>query len=452
MNFHKDDFGHLLPLDYGENVIVLVADDGAGNVSSKLLRVERSDRFTAQIDSPEFGKFANGETQTVAGAVSRELRVDEADGGASQLTLASLTVAGVPVTLGGGASQSYSVPMAPPGCTNSIMPIIVSACWTGSTFSASYTNICADVPLGLLEGYEIVRRHWQWDGRAPFVPPSFARDEQACGSATPWRNDTARYVTAEWYDVCAGGDNEGFTNFWAEAVETCVAVPDTLTVSWQALEPQWGGSWSTLHPGERYPFRLQRGLVVGHARMRWENASYLAVGDEVIDATGSLTFRRPLSYGTNQVVIFTLEGVTTEPAFYGMDPVVDLSGLKLVLGGVTNTPSGVATNNGRVDVSYVVPIGLQTEWTLDENSFVCSGGATNWADEYGTGTITNHMLRFTGFHNSKPFEAKIVAKQYIATAGGFVQPVILGYATPVEFTLVTEPPVDLAATYKPHTL
>jgi hypothetical protein len=45
----------------------------------------------------------------------------------------------------------------------------VSACWTGSTFSASYTNICADVPLGLLGKRQVIYLWRDGDGAGTLV-------------------------------------------------------------------------------------------------------------------------------------------------------------------------------------------------------------------------------------------------------------------------------------------
>ena len=79
MNRRDDDFGYLLPLAPGTNVIVLMAlapvpaqqqarhrkqdyrtQDGPGNPCSKVLIVARSTRYQAGLDWPTFGKFANG--------------------------------------------------------------------------------------------------------------------------------------------------------------------------------------------------------------------------------------------------------------------------------------------------------------------------------------------------------------------------------------------------------
>jgi hypothetical protein len=46
MNRREDLFGYLLPLDFGTNVVVLVAADaGKTNIASRVLLIERSDRY-----------------------------------------------------------------------------------------------------------------------------------------------------------------------------------------------------------------------------------------------------------------------------------------------------------------------------------------------------------------------------------------------------------------------
>ena len=217
MNRRDDDFGYLLPLAPGTNVIVLMAlapvpaqqqarhrkqdyrtQDGPGNPCSKVLIVARSTRYQAGLDWPTFGKFANGANQTVSGTVGQYTTDD-----GSRLSLASLTVGGIaipPDDSDGSYSGSFSASLPPPdGCTNSIMPIIVSTCWTGSTFSMTYTSVCADVPLGLLEGYEIVKisvtNSWRQPG--PNVVTT-------CGSCVSgqWTGGADRHDVVALYAIC----------------------------------------------------------------------------------------------------------------------------------------------------------------------------------------------------------------------------------------------------------
>src|ERR1035441_2383889 len=96
MNRRDDIFGYLLPLDPGTNAIVLIATDATtNNLSSKLLVVERTDRYQASITSPNMGTFANGTTQTVTLVVS-SLKDADTD---SETGLVSVAVNGVTATL-----------------------------------------------------------------------------------------------------------------------------------------------------------------------------------------------------------------------------------------------------------------------------------------------------------------------------------------------------------------
>jgi len=93
VNRREDDFGYLLPLEYGKNLVVLVGDDGQGNLSSKLFEVERTDKFRAEIASPVFGEFANGRELPVSGTVSAKF----AEGSEEELGLAGVQIAGAPL-------------------------------------------------------------------------------------------------------------------------------------------------------------------------------------------------------------------------------------------------------------------------------------------------------------------------------------------------------------------
>ena len=68
MNKRGHVFGYLLPVEFGTNLIVLVASDASGqNHSSQVLLIERGNHYRAAITSPEFGAFAEGEAPAVSG-------------------------------------------------------------------------------------------------------------------------------------------------------------------------------------------------------------------------------------------------------------------------------------------------------------------------------------------------------------------------------------------------
>lgn len=63
----------LVPLDFGTNHVVLLAGDAAGNTSSNLFTIIRSDRYRFAITSPAFGEFATAPSTTVKGYVSAKI-------------------------------------------------------------------------------------------------------------------------------------------------------------------------------------------------------------------------------------------------------------------------------------------------------------------------------------------------------------------------------------------
>jgi len=160
LNRRGDDFGFLLPLEFGKNLVVLVGDDGQGNLSSKLFEVERTDKFRAAITAPAFGKFANGQEQTVEGYVSAKY----AEGTDEELGLAGASLDGTALTLVdlGGGLLGFSTTV--PGTNCSVMALIIELCWTNSAGvlvfpgAAAALAACPHIPLGLLEGYEIVQK------------------------------------------------------------------------------------------------------------------------------------------------------------------------------------------------------------------------------------------------------------------------------------------------------
>lgn len=326
----------------------------------------------------------------LAGAVSRELRVDETEGGASQLTLASLTVAGVPVTLTGAASQSYSVAMSPPGCTNSIMPIIISACWTGSTFSASYTNICADVPLGL-EGYEIVSKA-----------------------------ETSRWwsVGLASHDQCASGwENAGA---WLDVWDSSFLLPCGLASNFTSRAELWTQGFGCLpstHPVEwNWPDLTMSNYV---AAVAWQPTRDLTLEEETYESEwsfetgdahrnmigrrsrGVIRFRAPFYYPPDTVVIFTLEGVSYA---YGMGEEHDLTQVRLKWAGQWQDP--VSTNQNHC--SYVVTVTGGQEYEIGAGTLSWPATTTNVVESATSWwSTTTSNLTFTGFHNHGPLAVEI---------------------------------------------
>src|SRR5258706_3041846 len=159
MNRRGDDFGFHISLDNAMNAVVVIASDATGqNRSAKLVKVERSDKYRAEVKLPPakyYGKFTNGEAQPVTGFAS--YRFD--DSSSDKLTLVSVKVNGMAASMSGVVSNGFvnwsGVTLPAPGCKNSVVPIIVSLCWSGEISPNTTTNICVNVPLDFIEGYEI---------------------------------------------------------------------------------------------------------------------------------------------------------------------------------------------------------------------------------------------------------------------------------------------------------
>jgi hypothetical protein len=421
MNRREDIFGYLLPLEPGTNVIVLTASDsGTNNPSSTVLLVERSNRYEATFSWPgndsSFGKFANGSTQTVTGVVSREFEV----GDGSLLALASLTVNGSSVSIGsGGSGASYSVPLAPPACTNSVMPVVIAACWTGVTFSASYTNICATMPLGLLEGYEILKRN---------LREKWAR---GWGYYTSWTNGTCgtdwniNVYCPSWTPGCILRDTENTFDACASGGPK-VTITDIVNTSGVFCASGWQSDWGSLNNGwdvttlETHTVGqpASRGLFLGDAKSEYRQYTIYPSNErfDYVDFdfhTGEdakIEFRAPFYYAPKTPVIFTLEGVNyarkssdaldlTQVQLWGKSPIsVDAASgnvnyLVEVTGGQTYTldrneiswPLGFTLNSAPNCYN------IQTSANPDQFNFEC-----DWTETSG------NWLSFSGFHNDLP--------------------------------------------------
>ena len=70
LSVHGLHFEGLVPLEFGTNQLVLLALDAAGNTSSNLFTIIRTDRYRFEITSPKFGEFATKPLNTVSGYVS----------------------------------------------------------------------------------------------------------------------------------------------------------------------------------------------------------------------------------------------------------------------------------------------------------------------------------------------------------------------------------------------
>jgi hypothetical protein len=327
--------------------------------------------------------FANGSNVTVCGIVSTNFH----DGSTNGLGLADISViGGQPVTLTnlGDGTLQFCTTLSGTNC--SVMPLIVAMCWTNGTLS---TNLCQHVPLGLLEGYEIVQKQrtvhsyvcdymfydnciYVWDGWDRVVNSSFTL---SCGS-----------LASNYWGIYSG--------CWLVESNCAPVCGDSLS----------GTDFMT------FAAQPWRGLTIGSFTDGWAWQAQFE---------GTMRYRAPFYYESNTVVVLTFERINAgsyNPAAY--DPEGGYGGyenswepidpwqVKLKHDGQWYEPVAVDTNTW--DVSYVVPMTGGRTYEITQDSFDWPATSWNypvWDSEledyvpYNGPTGTVHLLSFTGFHN-----------------------------------------------------
>ena len=424
MNRRDDDFGFLLPLDFGTNVIVLAARDGSGsNVSSRVVLVERSDKYQAAITGPAFGTFANGATQTITGYVSA--RFD--DGSTNGMGLAEVKLNGQAVALGSAVNGLYAVTTCLPGTNCSVMSLVMSLCWTNGSYS---TNLCQNVALGMLEGYEITKK----EQHSQAIEIGYLKNEGPCYGTDLWTGYYSFKILEDYtFDLLCtlsvsntvdsrlewNGPDQCDSNSLAPGTMNPTNFPWVFnsdpSVSWTNVTtelqpcgphgPPWvpdcSWAWGSLEMGE-------------WGGSGWDgcdsNGQPKSTVQDNYQWKGEIKFRAPFQYKRNTVVVLTFERMQVNP-WESTVQTPDWSQVKLLWEGTTNAPVAVAedlfTVNGQLatNVSYIVPMdgGKTNDYTLSEASF---DWPTNiWVGTDGCGnaaTRTNHHLSFTGWHNGPP--------------------------------------------------
>jgi hypothetical protein len=134
----------VVPLDYGTNVVVLSVQDADGNVASKLLRVERSQRYVLTVD--DLGSaIGPGDGQRIRGQVSQTL-----DAGTSHAaTLVSMSINGYACEVPAGTGNAtYATPENfPEPLPGEWVLLVATLTWSdGQVFT---------VPVRELEGYRL---------------------------------------------------------------------------------------------------------------------------------------------------------------------------------------------------------------------------------------------------------------------------------------------------------
>jgi hypothetical protein len=398
MNRLHDDFGYFIHLDDGTNALVLVASDATSkNRSAKLFKVVRSDSYKAEVKLPApkyYERFKNGEPQSVTGVVSREFD----DGQTPLPTLVSVSVNGIAASLLDVTPDKLvnwtGVTLPSPGCSNPVVPIILSICWAGPTSSGTSRKICVNVPMDFMEGYEIVQKKSSYTESwvTGKYPSQMFEQTNGC-DAGKCIVDKYSYTSNYEFGMPCGGAANSVWNYLGSGWQRSCLVPDADLFSAQS---------DMKHQNETMDRVAQpnRGLAFGSRR--WQNQyTRYDTGDGVayqdgyeLVADGSMTIRTPFNNKKPYQNLFTFKGVEGD---------MPLSELKFE----GNLP--LVVNEKERNVSYILELDGATEYTISADSFTWPGCGTNVVKKYKTAdevtsgkhtetyTEQSHFFRFTDF-------------------------------------------------------
>ena len=450
MNRRGEDFGYLLPLAPGTNVIVLVATATAQaqqqalrrkqNVggdqkppqTSRALVVERSQRFQAWVASPAIGTFANGQEQQV----ELYLSMVYDDGSPTGVALTNATLNGLPVSLNGTMEVAgvnyYHAVVTVPGTNTTAVPLSLTIYLANGQQQR--------VPLWMLEGYQIESRQLHYQNT------TIRNCYQWTDAAFYWTDHNPPEVNDGVWQV------EGFV---LEDYQASYVIPDTLTATnWLANDIWWvTGTNVVAQPsvpsltnlvssyGSQcgWWFQGPTGSEAAHVSipqvsLRFgTNDSYSETvtayapqcGGNLVDRkshnqtwagdTGEMVVRWPFHYKQGDQVLLTIEGLDyTRVA--GED--FNGSNVTLTVGGATYTPAVITNASGGYgyDLSYLVSVS-GSNFVLSGSTFTWPPSTTNvnyttasycWNNGDYTNSIsvtsqeTYHHLSFRGFHNCIP--------------------------------------------------
>jgi hypothetical protein len=411
-NARWDQFGFLVPLDFGTNILILTGSGG----EEAAYAIERSDRYRAKLHAPTsgdfvmsepaMGYFANGQPQTASGTVSATLDA----GTPEEAVLLSVSVNGVACTITGPDANGNMTFTGQNPCSVStnFTSATVTVCYTNST-----TNVCHTIPLGVWEGYFVQQRRAEIENRSLVL--MFQRfPGNLCNGIYDWfvPNFPPIIRTDIRFSLAASGGVECTTNQLGNARTSdsshCADAPDFDALVYEYNVPPNGLCEQRSQP-------TSRGLTFGYSKeheFRSNDYNNDAVFDDELVSTVSfywpsgetneIVFTAPIYYGTNTPVIFTFEGVN-----YATTNALDLS--QVTYDG--NTP--VTWSNEVGQVGYLLTVNGGNYYTNNRAKFSWPAGYTatsttntcqNCPPSYfgtaSTYTVSDkEWLTFSGFHN-----------------------------------------------------
>ncbi|MCG3148484.1 MAG: hypothetical protein PCFJNLEI_01928 [Verrucomicrobiae bacterium] len=422
--------GGFVWLEPGTNIVIMTGDKGGGNQSSYLMVLVRGEKYQAGVLAPGIDVFANGNSQTYSGYVSRVYSTE----GTNAVAVTNAWLNGVAVTWVGYDSVSNLLWTAtiptPTNCDTFTSINLRIACDLGITHEA---------PLALLECYEIIKKQtleqsgifeWAWTSGDP------------CPGEWRLQHLTTAYLSTSTFLAPPGTNTtralvslDGCIYNPPAMANCCFTEPDPSGVPWG-----WTGTNSCVEVGAAWPVD---GLGLTFGSISWEidyeyttnslfmnNAGcwggltdlgrVMASPRWPVGAANEITFVAPQIYkrpdGSPTTVVFTFEGMQ-----YATVPGVtmNLTNVNFHFNGVSYSP--VSTNGG--NVSYVIPLQGGSTNTIYESNFTWPTHTLNGVAVLGEGynfcyewealissNIVAHQLSFTGFHNHGGIE--VVVKKH----------------------------------------
>ncbi len=360
MNVRSNQFGYLLPLEWGTNTVTVIGSDAAGNTTSNAFTVVRSDRYRLAITSPAFGSFVNFSNVVVSGYVSAL----KDEGLPTATNVVAVTVNGVATTLGsvdGNGNRSFT--------TTSALPVPGDGSPVVLNVVAEWADGTTD-PVAEMEGYLVTHKETSYDeeGHAEASGLWICGDDGwaewtqhatfsfFCGNTMT--SSEYAFSTDKMYVGCMATNiqESSTSNGW-------VAQPEAELKCGQEIDQSSGHSENT-----------QDSSLV---HRRWN---------------GSITFTAPMHYPADTLVRLQFDNINyardnynvpadwTQVTFQGQPPFAPGSYLISVTGGQTYT----------IDASsFSWPGAVSKTWNYPDG---------NW---WFTSSYTGDWFQFRGFHNQQ---------------------------------------------------